>query len=147
MFFKIKQPKTKEEFKRYYHLRWQLLRAPWQQPEGSETDDIETQCFHVMAVTANDEIIGIARLQFNLSNEAQIRYMAVIEPHQKQGVASELIKTMEQYAKEAAHKNIVLHAREPVVIFYKNRGYRVVEKSYLLFNEIQHFRMEKILTG
>ena len=77
MRFTIKQPQTKEQFKHYYHLRWQQLRAPWNQPEGSEVDAIEDQCFHVMAVNDNNKIIGVARLQFNSNNEAQIRYMAI----------------------------------------------------------------------
>ncbi|VAW52208.1 hypothetical protein MNBD_GAMMA06-232 [hydrothermal vent metagenome] len=145
MFFKITQPEAEEEFKRYYHLRWQLLRAPWHQPKGSEIDDIEEQCFHVMAVDTQKNIIGIARLQFNSNSEAQIRYMAVIESHQKQGIGRELIKTMEQHAQKYFHGKIILDAREPAVDFYKKLGFRVVEKSYLLFDEIQHFRMIKNL--
>ncbi len=81
MLYRIKQPETKAEFKHYYHLRWKLLRAPWNQPEGSEVDDIDDKCFYVMAITVNadekDKVIGIARLQFNSDDEAQIRYMAV----------------------------------------------------------------------
>lgn len=152
MYFKIKQPITKEEFKAYYHLRWQLLRAPWNQVEGSEVDDIENQCFHLMAITtANIETfdkadaIGIARLQFNSSTEAQIRYMAVAKEHERKGIGRQLINAIESKAKNSACNKIVLDAREPAVNFYKKLGYRVSEKSYLLFNEIQHFRMLKEL--
>ncbi len=145
MRFTIKQPQTKEQFKHYYHLRWQQLRAPWNQPEGSEVDAIEDQCFHVMAVNDNNKIIGVARLQFNSNNEAQIRYMAIDNSFQRQGIGRELVKTLEQYAKKTNHKNIVLDAREAAVTFYKKLGYKVINKSYLLFDEIQHFRMTKIL--
>ncbi len=145
MLYHIKQPETEEEFKDYYHLRWKLLRAPWNQPEGSEVDDIEEQCFHVMAVDDKDKVIGIARLQFNSDNETQIRYMAVSEPNKRQGIGRKLINTMEQRAKKYSHKKIVMDAREPAVNFYKKLGYNVIEKSYLLFDEIQHFRMSKEL--
>ncbi|GMR00996.1 MAG: hypothetical protein BMS9Abin19_0342 [Gammaproteobacteria bacterium] len=147
MAYRIKQPETKEEFKRYYHQRWKLLRLPWDQPEGSEVDDIEDQCFHLMTVDDGGKVVGIARLQFNSNNEAQIRYMAVTGSHERQGIGSELIKAMEQHAKKTSHNNIVLDAREDAVNFYKKQGYSVIGRSYLLFDEIQHFRMSKQLQG
>ena len=145
MYFKIKEPANEEEFKRYYHLRWKLLRAPWNQAEGSEIDDIEDQCFHIMAVDDMNEVIGIARLQFNSTTEAQIRYMAVTESYERQGVGRELIKAAERRAKESSHEYIVVDAREPAIGFYQKLGYAVIEKSYLLFDEVQHYRMAKSL--
>ena len=60
MKYHIKQPVSEEDFARYFHLRWKLLRAPWQQAEGTEKDDMEASCFHVMAVSADDSVVGIA---------------------------------------------------------------------------------------
>lgn len=149
MSFCIKQPETKEEFEDYYQLRWKLLRAPWDQPEGSEVDDIEKQCFHIMATTvsggSNNEVIGVARLQFNTDTEAQIRYMAVAKEQEKKGVGRKLMEAMEAHACSSMCKTIVLDAREPAVAFYQKLGYRLIKKSYLLFGEIQHFRMLKEL--
>ena len=142
---KIKQPKTEDDFKSYYQLRWKLLRAPWNQPEGSEVDDIEDQCFHLMAVDDNNEVIAVARLQFNSDDEAQVRYMAVAGAYERQGIGRELINSMEAYAGESTRRKIVLDAREPAVGFYQKLGYTVVEKSYLLFDEIQHYRMMKTI--
>jgi len=143
--FKIKQPAREDEFKAYYRLRWQLLRAPWNQPEGSEIDELEEQSFHVMAVNDKDETIGVARLQFNSSTEAQIRYMAVARAFERQGIGRELISAMENHARDSGINIIVLDAREAAVGFYKKLGYEVISKSYLLFDEIQHFRMMKNL--
>jgi len=145
--FKIKKPVSEADFKRYYHLRWQILRAPWKQPEGSEIDDLEEQSFHVMAVNHKDETIGVARLQFNSDTEAQIRYMAVAGAYERQGIGRELVEAMEDYARNSGIKIIVLDAREPAVDFYIRLGYEIAEKSYLLFDEIQHFRMLKYLTA
>ncbi|MBE9561187.1 MAG: GNAT family N-acetyltransferase [Proteobacteria bacterium] len=145
MYYEIKEPANKEEFKSYYHLRWKLLRAPWKQPEGSEVDDIEDQCFHIMAVDDKNDVIAIARLQFNSPAEAQIRYMAVADPYQKQGIGRELINRLESHATISACKKVVLDAREPAVGFYQKLGYAVIEKSYLLFDEIQHYGMSKTL--
>lgn len=148
---KITQPKTADEFKRYYHLRWRLLRAPWGQPEGSEIDTIEDQCFHVMAITGNvaasiadnNVIIGVGRLQYNSADEAQIRYMAVAPGFERHGIGRQLVEAMEMQAKAMGHKTIVLDAREPAVDFYRKLGFTVTEKSYLLFDAIQHYRMTK----
>ena len=145
MFYRIKQPQSEADFKQYYHLRWLLLRAPWKQPEGSEVDKIEDTCFHLMATDNNDQAIAIARLQANSNSEAQIRYMGVAQAYQRQGIGHALIKTIEQHAIESNHEKIVLDAREAALPFYEKLGYQVIEKSYLLFNEIQHFRMIKEL--
>ncbi len=145
MHYQIRQPQTEEEFKSYYKFRWQLLRAPWQQPEGSEIDDIEDQCYQVMVLNRKSNIIGVARLQFNSAIEAQIRYMAVAEKYQKQGIGRTIIDTLEHYAIDSNRKKIILDAREPAVGFYQKLGYNVIEKSYLLFGRIQHFKMLKEL--
>lgn len=145
MCFHIKQPKTSEEFKDYYQLRWQLLRAPWHQPEGSEVDDLEDQCFHLIATTEANQVIGVARLQFNTAEEAQIRYMAVAREYERKGIGRQLVTAMESHALNSSCKNIVLDARAGAVDFYKKLGYQLTEKSYLLFDEIQHFRMRKTI--
>ncbi len=145
MCFTIKQPQTEAEFKHYYHLRWLLLRAPWNQAEGSEVDNIEDQCFHVMAVDEINNVIAVARLQFNSISEAQIRYMGVAREHERKGIGRKLVNAMEQHALNSSCKKIILHAREPAIGFYQKLGYKVIEKSYLLFDEIQHFRMIKDL--
>ena len=142
--FEIKSPETDEEFERYYHLRWLLLRAPWGQAEGSEVDDIESDCFHLMA-HSDDDVIAVARLQFNTAKQAQIRYMAVKPACQRQGIGRQIIRRMEHEASSHAVDTIILDARENAVPFYQALGYRVTGKSYLLFDEIQHYRMEKKL--
>ena len=138
----IKQPQSPDEFKQYYQLRWRILRAPWGEPEGSEVDGIEEQCFHIM-VTNNEKTVGVGRLQFNSAVEAQIRYMAVEKTYEGNGIGRMIVDALEL---EAINKNvctIMLDAREPAIGFYQKLGYNVEKKSYVLFDEIQHFRMTK----
>lgn len=146
--FEITQPATDDEFKQYFQLRWRILRAPWKQPQGSEIDNMEKQCVHVMAIETDSSnqahpVIGVARLQYNSETEAQIRYMAVAPEHEKKGIGRALIKTLEKHTRNNTCKTIVLDAREPAVGFYEKQGYRITNKSYLLFDEIQHYRMVK----
>jgi len=142
MDFVIKQPESPEEFKQYYDLRYRILRAPWGEPEGCEVDDIEDQCFHIMA-TNHMKAVGVGRLQFNSALEAQIRYMAVEKEYEGNGIGRMLVNALEQEAKNQNISTVMLDAREPAVGFYQKLGYSIEKKSYLLFNEIQHYRMIK----
>ena len=56
-----------------------------------------------------------------------------------------IVNALEQEAGNRNINSIVLDAREPAVGFYEKLGYSIEKKSYLLFNEIQHFRMRKHL--
>ena len=142
MSFIIKQPETPDEFKQYYALRFRILRAPWGEPEGSELDEIEEQCFHIMT-TNNETAVGVGRLQFNSAHEAQIRYMAVEKTYEGNGIGRMIVDALEQKATNKNISTIVLDAREPAVGFYQKLGYSMEKKSYVLFDEIQHFRMTK----
>jgi predicted GNAT family N-acyltransferase len=141
----VKQPETAEEFKQYLDLRWRVLRAPWGEPQGSEADELEDQCFHVMA-KLDEKITGVGRLQYNSNSEAQIRYMAVEKAHEGNQIGRMIVDALEQEARNRNISSIVLDAREPAVGFYEKLGYSIEKKSYLLFDEIQHFRMRKRLT-
>jgi predicted GNAT family N-acyltransferase len=138
----IKQPESPEEFKQYYGLRWRILRAPWGEPEGSEVDDIEDQCFHIMA-TNNEKAVGIGRLQYNSAVEAQIRYMAIEKVNEGNGIGRMIVNALEREARNRNIRTVILDAREPAVGFYQKLGYCIEKKSYVLFDEIQHYRMTK----
>ena len=56
-------PITEQEFEQYYHLRWQVLRQPWQQPVGSERDTIEQTCIHRMIIDENNTVLAVGRLE------------------------------------------------------------------------------------
>ncbi len=139
---KIKLADSDDEFKQYYNLRWRILRKPWNQPEGSEKDELEDACIHIIAKD-DETVIGIGRLQFNSKDEAQIRYMAIEPEYERQGIGKQIVDVLENYARENNRTTVMLDAREPAAGFYEQLGYKTIEKSYLLFNSIQHFRMRK----
>jgi len=140
----LDSPKTHAEFKQYFELRWRILRKPWNEPEGSEQDSDEDSAYHLMTIEKG-RIMGVARLQFVENNSAQLRYMAVDKAHQNKGIGRSMIEHMETYAKQHAANELFMHARENALIFYKNLGYEITEKSYLLFDSIQHYKMIKKL--
>ena len=141
------EPQTPEEFKQYYSLRYEILRKPWGQPKGSERDNNDEISNHRLII---DEITGdtiaVGRLQFNTKEEAQIRYMAVADNYQGQGLGSKIVTALEDIALDKGASQIILQARSNAVQFYLSNGYEIVEKTHILFGEIQHWLMKKELT-
>lgn len=141
----IRSPKNQEEWKKYYQLRWEILRKPWNQPVGSEKDASEDTSVHLMAIDDKNEVLGVCRLQKNSDTEGQIRFMAVSENAQGKGIGKMLINAAEKQAKDLGLKRIILQARENAVPFYKACKYEIEEKTFLLFDTIQHYLMTKNL--
>ena len=144
---KIIEPTTSEEFKKYYNLRYGILRKPWGQPQGSERDEGEETSIHRMIIDKKTgNALAVGRLQFNSTHEAQIRYMAVLDDFQEQGLGNQILSSLEDVARSNGNKWIILSARENALKFYKNNGYNIMKKTHLLFGEIQHWLMGKELT-
>lgn len=141
----IRAPKNQQEWDKYYQLRWEVLRKPWNQPVGSEKDASEDTSIHFMAINEQKEILGVCRLQKNSETEGQIRFMAVSENAQGKGIGKLLIKAAEKKAIELGINTIILQARENAVPFYKSCKYEIVEKTFVLFDTIQHYLMTKKL--
>ena len=108
-------------------------------------DTVVNWCPAMGTVLANDEVAGVGRLQYNDGGEAQIRYMAVDKKYERNGIGRMIVNALEQEALNNNIHTVVLDAREPAVGFYRKLGYETEKKSYLLFNEIQHYRMSKTL--
>ena len=140
---KVIEPSTADEYQRYYTLRWKILRAPWNQPRGSEQDELESSSSHFMAIDNRQIITGVGRLQFNTISEAQIRYMAVAIEQQRQGTGTLLLKALEDKAVELGAARIVLDAREQALGFYRKQGYKLEGPEHMLFNTIPHVKMRK----
>jgi N-acetylglutamate synthase-like GNAT family acetyltransferase len=138
----IKSPISPDEWESYYRLRFNILREPWNQPLGSEVLADESEAIHAM-VTANDQVIGVARMHKSGENQGQVRCVAVAAEAQGKGVGKAIMLHLEVKAKEMGMQEIVLEARENAVPFYQSIGYVIEKESYLLFGEIQHYRMKK----
>lgn len=144
MKYQVTTPTTEEDWQKYYQLRWEILRKPWQQAPGSEKDEFEEKAIHRM-INNGSEIIAIGRLHFTDNQTAQIRYMAVKPAYQNKHLGSQILKSLEQAAINTNAQSLLLHARENAVAFYENHGYKIEKASHLLYGDIQHFLMKKKL--
>ena len=94
-------------------------------------------------VKQDDDVVGVARLQNIEPGVAQLRYMAVDDSCQSKGIGRLIMLHIEEYARQKNINEIFLHARENAVGFYTALGYKQLEASYLLFDSIQHYKMNK----
>ena len=140
----IKSPQTDAEWKAYYGLRFNVLREPWNQPLGSEVLADEDQAIHAIASEVG-AVLGVARMHESAAKQGQVRCVAIATAAQGQGIGKAIMVYLEEKARLKGWTEIVLEARENAVPFYKAIGYTIVTESYLLFGEIQHFRMKKTL--
>lgn len=138
----FKRPSTEKEWESYYDLRYRVLREPLQQPRGSERNEGDKEGIH-FALWRNDVIVAIARLDLQEHFVCQVRFVAVENNLQGQGIGKMIMNAVEEEAKVQNCQKIILHARDYAVEFYLRLGYRLVEPSYKLFDVLQHYLMEK----
>lgn len=144
--YTVKSPQTDIELQQYYDLRWRMLRAPWQQPPGSERDEHENIAIHAIAIDNTDKVIGVARLHQTDNSSAQIRYMAVEEGSQNRGVGTALLHYLEQQAVARGLHVVTLNAREKCLGFYLKQGYVITGPGHVLYGKIKHQKMQKKLS-
>lgn len=144
MKIQICQPETREDFEKYYDLRWRILRKPWNQPKGTQKDEHEDRAIHVMACV-DDKVVGVGRAHFNSKEETQIRYMAVETEYQGKGVGSSVLEELERRARERGARYAVVNARENAIEFYERNGYQIIGEAPTLFGCIRQRKMRKEL--
>jgi len=144
--FDVRNPASDSDWLAYYQCRWEILREPWDQPQGSEKDEQDAEGYHVMAVDLdNNNVLGVGRVHFNSPTEAQVRYMAVKEEAREHGIGSLILTQLEQYAIAHGAKKIMLYARENALDFYLRRGYFSQGPAHNLYGQIPHYSMTKTL--
>ena len=123
-------------------LRYSILRKPWHKNRETVSDDLENESVNAY-IKNNNQMIACGRLQNNGNGIGQIRFMAISKNYQRKGLGKILVRKLEEEAHKLKLKVIHLQARETAVEFYKAQGYTIKEKSFLLWDIIQHYLMIK----
>ena len=144
--YQIRSPKTREEFKAYYDLRYKVLREPWGLPRGSEKDDYEPISQHFMVEDdKTGSIVGCAKLFEKEPGVAWISHLSVAAPQQKKGVGKMLMAYMEDLAKKEGYKRIGCLSRLNTTAYFEKAGYKVSGLPSHYFGTTQVVWMEKPL--
>lgn len=109
-------------------------------PEEEEWDDADADCHHILAVTAQGDVIGTGRLL----DSGKIGRLAVLKPWRKAGVGSQLLQALLDHAAQRGLPRVYLHAQQTSVPFYERFGFLSVGDPFMEAN-IPHQRMERLL--
>lgn len=122
-------PSTDEQWQAYYQLRWEVLRKPFHRPPGSEKDEYDQVADHRMLVDEQNKLIGVGRLHFNSTEEAQIRFMVVSPDFQGEGHGVTLLHDLELLARKQGATRMIIRSRDTTLGFYLKCGYEIKEEA------------------
>lgn len=146
MNFTVQHANQPSQLEKIIDLRYEVLRQPWNQSRESATDLQESECVNAF-IEHQSIFIACGRLQVNAPGIGQVRYMAVKESYQGNGLGQLILLNLEKAAGGLNIHTIELQARENAVPFYERLGYSIEEKTFKLWDIIQHYRMTKRLNN
>lgn len=142
----IKIPKSRDDFKAYYALRYKVLREPWGHPKGTEKDDFEAISEHFMAVAEKTgEILGVIKLFEKEAGVGQVSHLAVATEHQHKGVGKFLVEAVEARAREHGFKTLGAMVRVTTTAFFEKHGYHIAGLPVPHLGTTHLVWMEKLL--
>jgi N-acetylglutamate synthase-like GNAT family acetyltransferase len=141
--FTVKESKSRQDLESILDLRYKVLREPWNQPASTATDSLEDSSINAYISNEAGKAIACGRLQENENKIGQIRFMAVDGTYQGKGLGKMIVEHLEKRAKDLGLNSVELQARSNAVKFYESCGYKIKEKTFLLWGIIQHYLMEK----
>jgi N-acetylglutamate synthase-like GNAT family acetyltransferase len=103
-----------------------------------ERDDLFIGAFE------DEKIVGCCILTRNNENVVQLRQMAVHPDYQGKGIGAQIIVFAEKAAKDNGFKILMMHARNPVIEFYKKCGYEINGEEFFEVG-MGHREMRKVL--
>ncbi len=109
-------------------------------PEVLEWDEHDAPALHWLALDADEQAIGCARLL----PDGHIGRMAVMPQWRGRGVGKALLEAALQGARERGHPVVMLSAQNRAVAFYARAGFQAVGPEYLEAG-IVHVAMTKKL--
>lgn len=97
----------------------------------------------------DNTLIGVASVFrnknkiFEQNNQFQLRGMAILNSHQRQGLGKDLIQAIENYVTENKGEIIWFNARDVALNFYKTLGYQVIGMPFNIKSIGTHYIMSK----
>lgn len=140
----IKTPRTRDDFKAYYDLRYRVLREPWGQPKDTEKDDYEPISQHFMAVDEKTEkIAGVVKLFEKSAGVGWFSHLAIDPAYQRKGIGLLLLDAVEKAAIEAGYTTLGCLSRLNTTSYFEKRGFRIAGFPTGYFGTTQVVWMEK----
>jgi N-acetylglutamate synthase-like GNAT family acetyltransferase len=131
------------EYDQMINFRITQLLEPIGVPASYIEKEREKEDFLVVAFE-NKEMIGCCVLTPKEDGAIQLRQMAVRTDYRGKKVGAAIIEFAEKLAKENNFSTLMMHARDPVIDFYKKCGYEIEGDQFFEVG-IGHHKMQKQL--
>ncbi|UQS81843.1 GNAT family N-acetyltransferase [Bombilactobacillus folatiphilus] len=125
------------------NLRTEVFVDEQQVPTEREIDQDEANCRYYVGYRDSLPVVT-ARVLPETPVQWHIQRVAVKKRYRHQGLASQIMKEIEEHAKLEEIKNLVLNAQDQAQNFYKTLGYKVRGEQFLDAG-IEHHQMIKKL--
>ncbi|MFL5811736.1 MAG: GNAT family N-acetyltransferase [Flavisolibacter sp.] len=132
-----------KEYEQMIDLRIHALLEPIGVPASYIDRDKERNDILIGAFD-NEDIQGCCVLTPRNKELVQLRQMAVHPDMQGQKIGAAILRYAEEVARTHGFKTLMMHARNPVIGFYKKCGYEIAGEEFFEVG-IGHHRMEKNL--
>ncbi len=141
----IQRVKDKNDLQEAFLVRKQVFVLEQNVPEHLELDDLDQdpQTVHVLARDHRGQALGTARMRsYTPDGTAKIERVAVLASHRRSGLGRTLMAFLEQEARAAGFREIVLHAQIRAKAFYERMGYAAFGERFM-DAAIEHIAMRK----
>jgi len=137
--FNIKEVSWKRDSQRIMMIREKVFVDEQNVPMEEEMDDLDVQCWFVLAEDSKENPIGTGRLL----PSGKIGRMAVLKKYRNIGIGSAILRALIEIAKKESISNLYLHGQIHAKSFYNKHGF--IEQGSI-FNEagIPHYKMRYI---
>jgi predicted GNAT family N-acyltransferase len=111
--------------------------------EGLVFDNHDRDALHVV-VEDGEKIIGTARVRFLGNKQAKLERMAVTKAFRHKGIGRGIIALLDAELRAKQVQQVVIHAQEGAVEFYKSCGFKESGSPFREAN-IKHIKMLRML--
>ncbi len=132
-----------EQYRRQVALRHTVLREPLGMVYSADDLRKESDSFHLVC-RYDDLLVACLILKPLTADRVQMRQFAVHPEYQGKGVGLKLLRFAESFARQRGYAEIVLHAREVAMGFYRKAGYETEGERFFEVT-LPHFAMRKSL--
>ena len=130
-----------DEYEQMIDLRVSQLLAPIGVP-ATFIEKTKEQDDYLVGAFEKQELIGCCILTPINNTIIQLRQMAVRSDYRGKGVGAAIIDFAERLANENKFSILMMHARDPVLDFYKKCGYEICSEQFFEVG-IGHHKMQK----
>jgi len=131
------------ELQKAFEVRRQVFVKEQCISEDLVFDEYDREALHVV-VKDGERVIGSARVQFLVNNQAKLERMAVLNRYRRKGIGRKMLLFLDTVLRDKQVKQVIIHAQHDVAPFYKSCGF---DQVGLPFQEagIKHIEMHRQL--